>query len=81
MVRKDAVDFGIWKHLKPAQLVVPLDLHVHRVALRLGLTERKQADWRTAIEITTVLRKLDPADPVKYDLALFGMGALEKKSS
>lgn len=80
MVRSDnkGVDFGIWKNISPAQLICPFDLHVDRVARQLKLIRRKQADWETALELTTVLRKLDPADPVKYDFALFGLGAIEK---
>lgn len=80
MVRKDGqgVDFGIWKNISPAQLVCPLDLHVARVARRLGLLQRKQTDWKATIELTEQLRKLDPEDPVKYDFALFGLGIIEK---
>ena len=80
MVRNDGkgIDFGIWKKIKPAQLVCPVDLHVARVARRLGLLHRKQTDWKAALELTAQLRNFDPADPVKYDLALFGMGAMEK---
>lgn len=76
MVRKDGsgVDFGIWKRLSPAQLICPYDVHVDRVARGLGLIERKQRDWRTALELTEHLRVFDPKDPVKYDFALFGMG-------
>lgn len=83
MVRKDehGVDFGIWNQLKPADLICPCDVHVDRVARRLGLIERKQTDWRTAVELTQELRKFDPLDPVKYDFALFGMGVEEKLSS
>ncbi len=80
MVRKDncGVDFGIWKKIKPAQLICPVDLHVARVAKKFGLLHRKQVDWLAALEITEQLRKIDPADPVKYDFALFGLGILEK---
>ncbi|MCI0751358.1 MAG: TIGR02757 family protein [Flammeovirgaceae bacterium] len=76
MVRKDShgVDFGIWKNIKPAQLVCPCDVHVERVARKLKLIKRKQVDWQTALELTNNLRKLDPVDPVKYDFALFGLG-------
>lgn len=79
MVRSDAdgVDFGLWKTIKPAQLVCPCDLHVERVARKLKLITRKQTDWQTALELTAKLRKLDPADPVKYDFALFGLGIEE----
>jgi len=76
MVRKDdhGVDFGIWKKIKPAQLICPVDLHVSRVAKKMGLITRHQPDWKTALELTEHLRRMDPVDPVKYDFALFGMG-------
>lgn len=76
MVRKDnkGVDFGIWERIKPSQLVAPCDVHVDRIARKLGLISRKQTDWTTAVELTNRLKKLDPSDPVKYDFALFGLG-------
>ncbi|MCR8560602.1 TIGR02757 family protein [Mucilaginibacter sp. BJC16-A38] len=80
MVRKDncGVDFGIWNHIKPSELIVPCDLHVDRVARKLNLITRKQTDWQTAIELTQRLREFDLIDPVKYDFALFGLGIDEK---
>jgi uncharacterized protein (TIGR02757 family) len=80
MVRQDSagVDFGIWKNIKPAQLLIPLDVHVERVARRLGLLQRKQTDWLAVLELTERLQAFDPEDPVKYDFALFGLGVLEK---
>lgn len=80
MVRQDdkGVDFGIWNKINPSQLVCPCDLHVDRVARKLGLIKRKQTDWQTAIELTENLKKLDASDPVKYDFALFGLGVEEK---
>ena len=80
MVRNDdkGVDFGLWKKIKPYQLVCPCDVHVDRVARRLGLITRKQTDWLTAMELTTKLRMLDPEDPIKYDFALFGLGLAER---
>ena len=76
MVRKDAagVDFGIWKNIRMSQLVCPMDVHVQRVACRLNLIDAEKADWKTAIALTEVLKQFDPKDPVKYDLALFGLG-------
>lgn len=76
MVRRDnkGVDFGIWQEIKPRQLVCPCDVHVDRVARRLGLITRKQTDWQTALELTERLKLFDPQDPVKYDFALFGLG-------
>jgi uncharacterized protein (TIGR02757 family) len=81
MVRNDrkGVDFGIWKNISPAQLLMPLDVHVERVAKRLGLLERKPTDWKAVLELTENLRTFDPEDPVKYDFALFGIGILEKQ--
>jgi uncharacterized protein (TIGR02757 family) len=80
MVRNDkkGVDFGIWKNIKPSQLICPVDVHVARVARKLKLIIRKQTDWKTAIELTNALRKLDKNDPVKYDFALFNLGIIEK---
>lgn len=76
MVRKDdrGVDFGIWNRISPAQLLIPLDVHVDRVARRLGLLHRPQTDWLAVLELTENLRQFDPDDPARYDFALFGMG-------
>ena len=86
MVRNDGiVDFGVWKNTDPRELVIPLDVHVHRVALEMGLTSRKQADFSTAREITDKLLKIFPEDPCKGDFALFAYGvsrnAVDKKTS
>lgn len=70
MVRKDSVDPGGWDRVSPAKLIVPLDTHMHRICLLLKLTGRKNADMRTAMEITSAFRKIDPEDPVRYDFAL-----------
>ncbi|RZK42146.1 MAG: TIGR02757 family protein [Pedobacter sp.] len=80
MVRKDdkGVDFGLWDTIQPSALVCPCDVHVDRVARRLGLIDRRQTDWQTAVELTAKLREFDPIDPVKYDFALFGLGVEEK---
>jgi uncharacterized protein (TIGR02757 family) len=76
MVRNDnrGVDFGIWKRISPSQLYIPLDLHSGNTARKLGLLSRKQNDWKAVEELTDVLREFDPADPVRYDFALFGSG-------
>lgn len=80
MVRKDkhGVDFGLWKKIKPAQLYIPLDVHVDRTARKLGLIKRKQTDWETVVELTENLKGFDPKDPVKYDFSLFGISVLDK---
>jgi len=74
MVRHDnsGVDFGLWKGIKMSQLLCPLDVHVQRTAIELGLLERTQADWKACLELTNNLRNFDNNDPVKYDYALFG---------
>nr|HQU56654.1 DUF2400 domain-containing protein [Chitinophagaceae bacterium] len=79
MVRRDekGVDFGLWKKITPACLVCPLDVHVARVARKLGILTRRQTDWQAALELTNNLRTLDKSDPVKYDFALFGLGITE----
>jgi uncharacterized protein (TIGR02757 family) len=56
----------------------PLDVHVQRVATKLGLLQREQSDWKAVTELTENLRQLDPRDPVKYDFALFGLGVMEQ---
>ena len=78
MVRNGAVDFGIWKNIKPSQLIIPLDLHVSRVAKRFHLLQRNQSDWLAALELTESMRQFDDKDPAKYDFALFALGVLEK---
>jgi uncharacterized protein (TIGR02757 family) len=76
MVRNDAhgVDFGIWNQIPMSALMIPLDLHCGNTARQLGLMQRTQNDWKAVEELTAQLRIFDPADPVKYDFALFGMG-------
>ncbi len=80
MVRpsQKGVDFGIWKSITPAELYLPLDVHTSRHARNLGLLTRKQDDWKALEEVMLHLRKLDANDPVKYDFALFGIGAFEQ---
>jgi uncharacterized protein (TIGR02757 family) len=74
MVRKDNVDPGIWRSIPESSLIVPLDTHMHRIATAMGLTSRKQADIRCAVEITAAFRSIRPADPVRYDFALTRLG-------
>jgi uncharacterized protein (TIGR02757 family) len=80
LVRDDncGVDFGLWQGIPASQLMLPLDVHTGNVARKLGLLQRKQNDWKAVEEVTEVLRKFDPQDPVKYDFALFGLGIFEK---
>ncbi len=74
MVRKDAVDPGEWTGLSPDRLIVPLDTHMHRICRELGFTKRRQADMKTALEITRSFRNIIPDDPVRYDFALTRLG-------
>jgi uncharacterized protein (TIGR02757 family) len=80
MVRKDncGVDFGLWKSIKPAQLICPLDVHVGNVAHRLGLLPNAKSNWANAVALTNMLKLFDAQDPVKYDYALFSLGVIEK---
>jgi uncharacterized protein (TIGR02757 family) len=81
MVREDdsKVDFGIWKTIKPSQLICPLDLHVQRTAIKFGLLKREQSDWKAALELTENLKRFNKNDPIKYDFALFGLSIMPDK--
>lgn len=74
MVRCDAVDPGGWTVLRPASLVVPLDTHMHRIGLELGLTARRQADLKAALEMTEAFALVCPDDPARYDFVLTRFG-------
>ncbi len=77
MVRRDAVDPGLWEGISPARLVVPLDRHMHRVCGALGLSRRSSPDLKTALQVTEGFRAVCPADPVRYDFALMHASAQE----
>lgn len=82
MCRKGSpVDFGLWTVCEPRNLIIPLDTHVHKQAIRLGLTTRRTSDLRTAIEITDRFAEIFPDDPTKGDFALFGYGVNNGKVS
>lgn len=74
MVRDSVVDFGIWKTIKKSELLIPLDTHVARISRHFNLLNRKQNDFRAALELSEKLKEFDPDDPIKYDFALFGLG-------
>lgn len=67
------VDFGIWNRISPADLICPLDVHVMNTAHKLGLIEGGKSNWENAFRLTSILKSMDPNDPVKYDYALFGI--------
>jgi len=74
MVRRDHVDPGGWERVPASRLIVPLDVHMHRISLAMGLTERKQANMRAALDATAAFRKMMPEDPVRYDFSLTRLG-------
>ena len=76
MVRKDAIDLGVWTRVSPARLIVPLDTHVIRLGRCLRLTRYKTPGWKMAAEITASLRALNPGDPVRYDFSLCHVGMM-----
>jgi uncharacterized protein (TIGR02757 family) len=71
------VDLGIWDKIPTRVLSIPLDVHTSNVGRSLGLLHRKQNDWKSVAELDAALREFDPVDPVKFDFALFGLGAIE----
>jgi uncharacterized protein (TIGR02757 family) len=76
MVRRDEIDLGVWTHLSPARLIVPLDTHVIRLGRCLRLTRYTSPGWKMASEITASLRNVDALDPVRYDFALCHVGMM-----
>ncbi len=74
MVREDAVDPGGWSCISPADLMVPLDTHMHRICTVLGLVKRRNADIGAVVEATRSFRKICPADPARYDFSLTRFG-------
>lgn len=74
MVRRDRVDPGGWDGVPASKLLIPMDVHMHRIARRLGMTDRASADLKTAREVTREFRRIAPDDPVKYDFALSRLG-------
>jgi uncharacterized protein (TIGR02757 family) len=76
MVRKDAIDLGVWTRVAPARLIVPLDTHVIRLGRCLRLTRYGSPGWKMAAEITASLRAIDPQDPARYDFSLCHVGMM-----
>jgi len=79
MIRKDDLDFGLWKEIPASKLVIPVDTHIARISRQLNLTKRKNADWKMAVEITEKLKKFNYDDPVKYDFAICHIGIRKLK--
>ena len=74
MVRKDALDLGLWSEVSTSDLIIPLDTHTFNVSHKLGLLKRKTYDFKAAVELTNKLKEFSPDDPVKYDFALYRIG-------
>ena len=81
MVREDekGIDFGLWKSIKPSQLICPMDVHVMNTVNEIGLMKCDKADWKNTLELTKKLKTYSKTDPVKYDFALFGYGVNKKE--
>ncbi|GAB4029924.1 MAG: TIGR02757 family protein [Elusimicrobiota bacterium] len=77
MIRKDAIDLGIWEKISPSMLIIPLDTHMLSISQKLGITNRKDGSMKTAREITDFFRTINPYDPVKYDFSLTRTGILK----
>ncbi len=75
--RNDGLDLGLWEFISPARLIMPIDTHIARLSMNLGLTSRKQASWQMALEVTENLKKLNSEDPLRYDFALCRLGILD----
>lgn len=74
MIRDRDIDFGIWKNIPMNKLVIPLDTHIAKISRCIGLSKRKSADWKMAVEITNALKRFDSVDPLKYDFAMCHYG-------
>ncbi|MRI83180.1 MAG: TIGR02757 family protein [Nitratiruptor sp.] len=77
MVRREWPDLGLWKGVDPAHLIIPLDTHLCRIARQWGLLKGRRCNLEAAIELTRKLRSFDPADPTRYDFALYRLGQLD----
>ena len=74
----DGIDLGIWKMIPPGRLLMPVDVHIHKLSRNLGFTRRNDVSWKTAVEITTALARFDAADPTRYDFSLCHLGMVQR---
>jgi len=71
MVRSDEIDLGVWKDLiDKSNLIMPVDTHIYKVSRDLKMVKRKSCDLKYALELTEVLKKFDPTDPIRFDFAM-----------
>jgi uncharacterized protein (TIGR02757 family) len=80
MVRPaDGIDLGLWAGDVPtSRLLMPVDVHIHKLSVNLGFTKRREVSWKTAVEITAALSRFDPSDPTRYDFSLCHMGMVQR---
>ena len=74
MVRKDALDMGLWSKIDKKDLLMPLDTHTFKMSKKLKLLKRKSYDMKAVSELTERFKKWDKEDPIKYDFALYRLG-------
>jgi len=79
-VRRDEIDPGGWDAVPARLLLVPVDVHMHRIGRWLRFTRRRQADLAAVREITAGFRRFAPEDPARYDFALTRLGIRERWS-
>ena len=77
MVRHDEVDPGGWGRISTRLLLVPMDVHMHRLGVLLGLTKCRSTNLSCSAEVTAGFAAVNPADPVKYDFALTRMSIVD----
>ncbi|MBR4654561.1 MAG: TIGR02757 family protein [Kiritimatiellae bacterium] len=83
MVRSGSpVDLGLWADfIDRRTLVMPLDTHVVRQSVRLGLLKGSSASMASARRLTAALAEVFPDDPLRGDFALFGYGVNHAKTA
>jgi endonuclease III len=75
----DGIDLGLWQEQVPtSRLLMPVDVHIHRLSVNLGFTKRREVSWKTAVEITAALSRFDASDPTRYDFSLCHMGMVQR---
>lgn len=74
MIGSGPMALAQWKRVDPRILLIPVDTHILRISRNLNLTKRKDASWKTSVEITSKLEKLSPDDPTRFDFALCHLG-------
>lgn len=77
MVRESAPDLALWHSKSQRDLYAVMDVHVCQ--LTASILSRKQADWRTCQELTSIFRSWNPHDPLLYDVALMVLADVEQE--